>query len=87
MTDKIKRALHSLKPEDHEDTPTQQMPSQTLGQKQTEKKKSEDISSMPVEKQFETDYDKSGNLVPDPVHFDKEHDMVGASLDDFIDHH
>ncbi|CRG89545.1 hypothetical protein PISL3812_06581 [Talaromyces islandicus] len=86
MAEAIKRAFHSLNPENSEETPTQQTPSQA-GKKQTEKKKSEDISSMPVEKQFETDYDKAGNLVPDPVHFDKEHDMVKASLDDFIEHH
>lgn len=88
MSEAIKRALNSIKPEDHDmGTSTQQMPS-SQGQQQmkSKSKKSTDISSLPVEKQFETDYDKEGHLVPDPVHFDKENDMVRASLDDFIDH-
>lgn len=88
MAEAIKRALHSLKPENQEnqgDTSTQQMPSQA--QKKSDSQKSQDISSMTVEKQFDTDYDKAGNLVSDPVHFDpKEQDIVRASLDDFSDH-
>jgi len=43
----------------------------------------DDLSSLPVEKQFETDYDQTGHLVPDTLHFDKEQDMVGASNDKF----
>lgn len=91
MAEKIKRTLQSLKPESHDDTQTQdrQQPlsqGQGQGQKPSDMKKSNDLSSMPVERQFETDYDKAGNLVPDPVHFDKDQDMVGASQDDFSDH-
>lgn len=85
MAEAIKRALHSLKPDNQENTPTQQMSSQT--QSMSDSQKSKDLSSMTVERQFDTDYDKAGNLVPDPVHFDpKEQDMVRASLDDFSDH-
>lgn len=43
----------------------------------------DDLASMPVEKQFETDYDQTGHLVPDDLHFDKDQDMVGASNDEF----
>lgn len=45
----------------------------------------DDLAAMPVEKQFETDYDKTGHLVPDTEHFTSEQDMVGASNEEF--HH
>ncbi|KAH8698602.1 hypothetical protein BGW36DRAFT_376453 [Talaromyces proteolyticus] len=90
MADKIKRTLRSLKPENLKDSSgdNKKMPSQTQGQaaQMPEARKPSDISDLPLEQQFETDYDKSGNLVPDPVHFDKDQDMVGASLDDFTEH-
>ncbi|QKX62177.1 uncharacterized protein TRUGW13939_09335 [Talaromyces rugulosus] len=86
MAEKVKRTLNTLKPDSQQDTPSKQTPSSSQGQKKSDSQKPKDISSLPVEKQFETDYDKSGNLVPDPVHFDPEQDMVGASLDDFSDH-
>ncbi|OKL64626.1 hypothetical protein UA08_00940 [Talaromyces atroroseus] len=57
-------------------------------QKQTRKSSAgsfsdDDLAALPVEKQFETDYDQTGHLVPDAVHFGKDQDMVGASNDDF----
>lgn len=45
----------------------------------------DDLAAMPVEKQFETDYDNTGHLVPDTEHFTSEQDMVGASNEEF--HH
>ncbi|EEA25574.1 hypothetical protein PMAA_066780 [Talaromyces marneffei ATCC 18224] len=45
----------------------------------------DDLAALPVEKQFETDYDKTGHLVPDTEHFTSEQDMVGASNEEF--HH
>lgn len=45
----------------------------------------DDLAAMPVEKQFETDYDNTGHLVPDTEHFTTEQDMVGASNEEF--HH
>lgn len=45
----------------------------------------DDLAAMPVEKQFETDYDRTGHLVPDTEHFTSEQDMVGASNEEF--HH
>lgn len=45
----------------------------------------DDLAAMPVEKQFETDYDQTGHLVPDTEHFTAEQDMVGASNEEF--HH
>lgn len=46
----------------------------------------DDLAALPVEKQFETDYDATGHLVPDDLHFGTDQDMVGASNDDFSEH-
>lgn len=47
----------------------------------------DELAAMPVEKQFDTDWDQTGHLVPDTEHFFmmSEQDMVGASNDEF--HH
>lgn len=45
----------------------------------------DDLAALPVEKQFETDYDNTGHLVPDTEHFTSEQDMVEASNEEF--HH
>jgi hypothetical protein len=70
----------------------QQQQKQQQKQQQAARKSSsgsfsdDDLASLPVEKQFETDYDQTGHLVPDAVHFGRDQDMVGASNDDFSEH-
>lgn len=89
----LRSALNPTEPlvnADH--LPQQQKPIWSMhkqGQSQQSRKVStgslsdEELAAMPVEKQFETDYDQTGHLFLDTENFTEEQDMVGASNDDF----